>query len=195
MLAGLRRLQPDMILSIAATVISLCALITTYWQTKINREWQQASVWPRLAFGESKRTDSDTKTAMYDLKLGNTGIGPALIVRMTVKYRGQILPEDSEQPRLSAFFYKAAKEYKVQSTGRKLTTSQFELRGGRVMAPDKGITLLNIEGDIAYHAAILEGLKHLEVIIEYSSVYGETWQITYPKDSHRFVGWNEAEVH
>jgi hypothetical protein len=194
MLTGLRRLQPDMILSIAATVISLCALITTYWQTKINREWQQASVWPRLMFGESGHTDTDTKTGMYKLTLGNTGIGPALIVGMTVKYRGQILPEGGDRPRLSMFFHKAAEEHKVEWR-RKLTTSQFELRGGRVIAPDKGDTLLAIEGDIAYHAAIREGLKHLEVTIEYSSVYGETWKVTYPKYSHSFVGWSEPEVH
>jgi hypothetical protein len=40
--APARRLRPQLVISIAATIMSLCTLATTYWQTRINREWQEA---------------------------------------------------------------------------------------------------------------------------------------------------------
>jgi hypothetical protein len=175
-------------------VISLCALVTTYWQTRINHQWQQASVWPRLSFTIGGSTDTETATATYSLGLGNDGIGPALITKVTVKYRGEELPPDPAQPRLSAFFYKAAAERGVRSQ-RKLETSQHELLPGTVIAPARGTNLLAIKGDIAYGRAIDEGLQRLEVAIQYSSVYGETWEVTYPREDRRFIGWNSSEVH
>jgi hypothetical protein len=181
-------------ISVAATVISLCALATTYWQTRINREWQQASVWPRLTFTVGRSTDTATDTASYQLGLGNVGIGPALITKVIVKYRGEELPANQVHPRLETFFYKAAAERGVKSQ-RKLETSQRELLPGTVFAADKGTNLLVIKGDVAYGRAIDEGLPHLEVAIQYSSVYGETWEVTYPREDRRFVGWNKPEVH
>jgi hypothetical protein len=189
-----RRLHPEMVVSVVATVISVCALVTTYWQTRINREWQQASVWPRLTFTDGRSSDTDTATGRYELGLANVGIGPALITKVTVRYRGQELPPDPAQPRLSAFFHKTAVEREVKSQ-RKLETSQHELLPGTVIAPAQGANLLIIKGDIAYLRAIQEGLPSLEVAIQYASVYGETWEITYPKEDRRFVGWNRSEVH
>jgi hypothetical protein len=189
-----RRLHPEMIISISATIISLCALVTTYWQTRINREWQQASVWPRLTFVPGSSTNTDTNTATYELGLANVGIGPALITDFIVKYRGEVLRAEPRGSRLSAFFHKAAAEQQVKSE-RTLRTSQRELDPGTVLTADKSTNLFSMKGDITYARAIEEGLKHLEVIIQYSSVYGETWEVTYPLGNRRFVGWTKAEVH
>jgi hypothetical protein len=189
-----RRFPPEIVISVAATIISLCALVTTYWQTRINREWQQASVWPRLTFMSGKSTDTETATSKYELVVANVGIGPALVTDFMVKYRGEVLRATAEQTRLQTFFYRAAADAHVQSN-RKLETSQRELEPGTVLAADKGTNLFSMKGDIVYAGAIEEGLRHLEVIIQYSSVYGETWELTYPLGNRRFVGWTKSEVH
>lgn len=194
MKVGPWQLQPDMLTSIAATLISLCALATTYWQTKINREWQQASVWPRLTFTVSNSTDDDTDSATYELHLGNVGIGPALIQKAAVRYRGQELTSSDGRSRMRVFLNQIIDEHKVRSE-RKVQTSQGELKPGMVVAADKRTVMLMVSGDRRYWDAIRTSLPQLEITVEYSSVYGETWEVTYPAMGHRFVGWTKAEVH
>lgn len=187
-------LQPDMLTSIAATLISLCALATTYWQTRINREWQQASVWPRLNFTVSTSTDDATDSAFYELRLVNVGIGPALIHKATIRFRGAELVAHDGQGRMRALLNQIVAEHPVVSE-RKIQTSQGELKQGMVLTPNNGTMMLMVNGQRGYGEAIRKALPHLEIAVEYASVYGETWEVTYPAMGHRFVGWTKAEVH
>lgn len=57
-----------------------------------------------------------------------------------------------------------------------------------VVAPQGHLDLLNFKGAAAV-GALVDSLSNLQVTIEYTSIYGELWQITYPKVSYRHLGW------
>jgi hypothetical protein len=94
-------------------------------------------VWSRLTFMPGSSTDTETDSASYELRLGNVGIGPALITKFEVSYRGQALRVQSGPQRLATFFDRAAAEAQVKSQ-RKLHTSQRELDPGTVIAASNG---------------------------------------------------------
>lgn len=80
-----RRIEPEMIVAIAAVVVGVCALGVSLFQASIMREQQRemrvqrlAEVWPHVEFGSSYDGEQ------YRLLALNTGIGPARIksVRM-----------------------------------------------------------------------------------------------------------------
>lgn len=70
-------------LTVSAVVISVCALVVSVVQTRIAREQQQASVWPRLMLkGELLERN-------FSLSIVNQGVGPAIIRTVTVQHQGK----------------------------------------------------------------------------------------------------------
>jgi len=74
-------LEAEMLVALSAIFISLCALIATIYEANLERQNQQLSVWPRLQL-----TVATGRDVGYVLKVGNKGIGPAIIkfVNLTV---------------------------------------------------------------------------------------------------------------
>jgi hypothetical protein len=78
-----RTINIELLLGISATFLSLAALVVSIFQTKIAREQQQASVWPRLAL-VTKVLDRN-----FTYSVVNQGIGPAIIKSTNVAYKGK----------------------------------------------------------------------------------------------------------
>jgi hypothetical protein len=179
-LAPERRLRADVVVSVAATVISLCALVTTAWQTRIMREQQQTAVWPRLQLAHGYYTDP--ARAFYRLQLTNQGVGPAILTHVSVKYRGVEVNE------MGSVLAQVAEEHKELRQGDIADTNHSEPVPEDVVAPQQTIELLYFKG-APWVSTFVEARRYLEVTVQYASIYGELWEVTYPKPSYRRVGW------
>lgn len=81
-----RRINIELLLGISATFLSLAALIVSIVQTRIAREQQHASVWPRLDL------EADVLERNFSLSVGNQGVGPAIVKSVDITYRGKTYP-------------------------------------------------------------------------------------------------------
>jgi hypothetical protein len=78
------KLDTDRIVSLSAMVVGVASLVIAVYQTQLARQSQHASVLPYLYFQLAYPPD-----AGVSLFLTNSGIGPALIDDVRVRYRGQ----------------------------------------------------------------------------------------------------------
>ncbi|WP_375283073.1 hypothetical protein [Marinicauda pacifica] len=77
--------------SITAIVVGVAALYVSWDQGRVMRQEVRASVWPALqvdGFYDTARGNLD-----IGLRIQNAGVGPALIERITVRHRGEIVPD------------------------------------------------------------------------------------------------------
>jgi hypothetical protein len=155
---GKSRVSVELLLGISATLLSLGALVVAVLQTRIAREQQHASVWPYVAIGTGR---VDQK---FTLWLENKGVGPALVRRVEVSYRGKPYPspKDLFNGELSDF---RGPRYFVG------------LGPGTVLKAGEQLLLFTIDHD-ARKADRLEevaGDRGFVLRITYSDVYGNCW--------------------
>ena len=80
-------LEPDKVIGFSAVAISVCALVVSFYEVRIMREWQQAALWPRVEAGEQYATRSfDGRD--YRISVGNSGVGPAIVKGVRVDVGG-----------------------------------------------------------------------------------------------------------
>lgn len=77
-----KRINVELHLSLSAIFLSLAALIVSVVQTKIARDQQHASVWPRLM------TSSSVLELNFYFIIGNQGVGLAIIKSVDTFYKG-----------------------------------------------------------------------------------------------------------
>ncbi len=146
--------KPDMIVALAATVTSICALIVAVQQTQIMQEQQRASAWPHLEWLPSNVPD-------FRITVSNKGLGPAIVEDVRIRYNGKDYGADIE--RLFRQVPGADTLNFITSTVK-----------GRVVAPGESIDMLLIrDPDKGRFFTILNGQPSIEIC--YRSVYGEYW--------------------
>lgn len=153
----------DKIFSVSAFIISVATLATLVYQSQIMREHQEKTSFPKL---ELWNNNGDS---LYQLELKNTGLGPAILESIKVVYNDSIYNLD---PARFARYYKDSLD-----TRYPLGTSS--LRTGRVIEPGVRVWPINIRTDsITQHPlANLFRTQQASVIIRYSSVYQQLWEI------------------
>jgi hypothetical protein len=179
--AGRRWPSNDTLLSMAALVLSLCAVLTTVWQTSLMRQQLRLSVWPKVRVDTRFRTDQGEE--FFHIKVANLGVGPAIIQKVTVNYRGErydnlgqvwrkVLAENNAAP---------ARSTEINSFG-----------GGEVLVPQQTVVLLEASGSTPSTADMFRRARpHLRITVRYASIYGEVWETGSPDTSARRVGWVE----
>lgn len=157
------RWNSEKVLSLSALVISLATLVTLMYQSKIMREHEENSSFPKL---ELWNNNLDTK---YQLELKNTGLGPGILEDIKIAYKDSIYDLD---PRGFARLYLDTVKFPYS-----LGTST--LVKGRIVQPGEKIWPIQILKDSAYKHPLVEifGSGEANVIINYSSVYRQHWQI------------------
>lgn len=78
-----KRINVELHLSLSAVFLSLAALIVSILQTKIARDQQHASVWPRIM------TSDGVLDLNFSFLIANQGVGPAIIKSADVFYKGR----------------------------------------------------------------------------------------------------------
>jgi hypothetical protein len=149
------KIRPELMISIISLVVSMTALFTNLFQTRLQREQQQTSVWPYI---ECNYTISD-KGFIYTV--ANKGVGPAIITKETYKYKGK------EYTKMSDFIRET-----MQDTALTWYISGTMPVNGRVLSPQEVINSYNISKiELAVKAINLTA--DLESVIEYKSIYGK----------------------
>ena len=90
--------EPQNIIALGVSLISICALVVSVRQTQIMSEQRalmyeqaKASVWPRLEISYNKSHKlEDYSVSMYELNITNGGVGPAIITDIRVTFDGEV---------------------------------------------------------------------------------------------------------
>ena len=170
-----RNLTPEKVTAIAAIFISVCALVTTVYQTYILEQQKHAAVWPRLTLLHSWSTGK--LGSHYRITLENVGIGPALIEEVKIKYKG-----DTDFQSLGDLAIRIANTGKVaDSVGYYDHRDVFE---DMVIPQQDKWVLLEILDDQAV-TNFVEAIPDLDIQIIYGSLYGKRYQVSYPLVDHK----------
>jgi hypothetical protein len=176
------RLNTDRVVSLCAMLVGLGSLFIIVYQTALLREQQKASALPYLMI---RLQTNDDRSYVY---ARNSGVGPALIEDVVVRYRGQEIRKDP---------YDFLLEARPNVMGRGLSVDR--MVPGRLVSVGEWVNWLGAEGNGQEMAGTLLGLFDLgdapqawydgfgvpksgpdKAIIEvtYRSVYGERWRVT-----------------
>jgi hypothetical protein len=156
----------EKLLSISAILISVCTLFVFVYQTNLIREQQYNSVFPYLEMG-----NFGTNTENYGFYLTNKGIGPAMIKSVEIQYKDSIYEEDLAGY-LSRRITKKDSIYYTHSN----------IGPGRLISADDEIILAAPSiNDIKMGNSLYQIIndKDLNMIIEYESIYGERWRLSF----------------
>ena len=82
----------ELVISVVSIVIACCALVSTFWQLKIQRQHNHISVRPHLCRFTKRKLENNN--AYLEVILVNNGLGPAFINSFDVYYRGEICDPD-----------------------------------------------------------------------------------------------------
>ncbi len=177
------RINTDRLLSLIAMAIGLGSLFIIVYQTVLLREQQTASALPYLMIGLQATSERSYVFAR------NTGVGPALIEDVVLRYQGRELRQDPYD------FFLEVRPESVRDDG----LSVDRLVPGRLVPAGEWINMLGSEGDGQRMAGTLLGVFDIgevpqswydargvprsgpnKAIIEvtYRSVYGERWRVT-----------------
>jgi hypothetical protein len=169
--------KPEVFLAVAATIVSVCALGATLYQTLLMREQQHAAVWPRLELYHGWQRG--TATPYYRLYLRNAGIGPAIIRQVNIRYRGKSYKNFARLAVAVARQHGLADSLAYQDYSDVLPEAVIPQQ------EQKGLLFLNREPYLLHYTGALQ--DDIRVVIQYESLYGQTWEVTYPKVGHRQV--------
>lgn len=157
--------RPEVLVGLAALILSLCGLFISIHETMLVRQEQRASVWPYVELGTSV---SEGTVAFW---AGNTGVGPARVRAVAVQHRGETEPgwEDllasvADEPVEIGGYRYSLLNGRVLPPGTRRDTI-FELEAEDVEAPGDLVGTL--------YEAILDGA--VDVTACYCSVYDECW--------------------
>ena len=155
----------DRIVSISAIVISLMTLLVLVYQTNMIREQQRNSVFPYLMIGNEGYGLAD-----YKLVMTNSGIGPAIIEPVEIKYADSLCQMD-----LPSFMYDYIDGL---DTLNNILHSNYYV--GMLIPAEEKIPIFQVDNDQNEAIALIRILEktELELTIIYKSIYGQRWELS-----------------
>ena len=163
--------NPESIIAIGVTIISLCALVVSVKQTQIMqeerelmREYSRASVWPRLEFGISKGRNDDGSIKKFSIMISNSGVGPAIITDVQVKYDGKTADN---------WWHLFSLQEIPDSVSTIVSNANFN---GRIIKIGETLRILDLDRNPTLGQAFYERVEKLTLDIYYESIYGEKWK-------------------
>lgn len=173
------KLNTDRIVSLSAMLVGIGSLFTIVYQTALTRQAQHAAVMPYLMI------DLNSNDQGGFIVLSNTGIGPALIEDIRVRYQGREIEGDPYE------FYTGLRgdsglDVNKITPGRLIpagtTISMLGIAGSGVRARKFVAEILHLF-DIAevprswYVGSGASGTEKAVIEITYASVYGDRWRM------------------
>lgn len=155
----LEKLNTDRILSVSAILIGLMTLIVYFIQTRLIIDQQHAGVWPCIEISGTNFGDSTGIKEDFKINVTNKGIGPALIKKVEVKYKGKVYKE-------------FCNVYELATASNNYSKSSLE---GRTMASNETVNPIQISLSKEGHkfAQLFYNHDSIQTKIYYQSVYGK----------------------
>ena len=166
--------EPQNIIAIGVTIISMCALVVSIMQTRIMSEQRslmyeqaKASVWPRLDMGHSKSHREDYKLFEFSLGISNAGVGPAIITDVRVSYKEKTIKNWWD-------LFKAFELPKDMNT--MIGNSNIN---NSIIKIGEDTIFLNLTENLPLAEFFLKNNKDIKIEVWYNSIYGDKWKLTY----------------
>lgn len=152
----------DKLLGISALVISLATLISLVYQSRLMREHEMKSSFPKLELWHNNNSER------FQLVLMNTGLGPAIIEDYYITYGDSIYQMDQQE-----FAHLYSDSIKVVSF------NSSSLRKGRIIQPGSEMNLVTLRLDSLKNHPLKTVFRtgEAELTLRYSSVYQQMWEI------------------
>ncbi len=161
-----RQLDSNTVISIAATVVSVCALFLSVYQTILSRQQQSASVWPKLVISNAYFSDGD----FYRLDIRNVGIGPAIIKNVNIEQAGKSYRDVND------YVNYALTPSALKDSTFSLDYSELDVED--VIPQGEKRRMIDVKGKEATRL-FLEKRKQFSLTVTYASIYGEKWKVQY----------------
>ena len=155
----------DWVLSASAALVALCALGVSLYQTRLMREQQRASVWPRLDLPQT------TGGSTYGRMVRNQGLGPALVRSVEVTVDGR--PMHRWNDVATALLADSADEIFRRDTA--LAAQHNSVKRGLVILPGATVHHMRLESRIVAPLFERAARRRLQTTICYCSLYGDCW--------------------
>lgn len=164
--------DPQNVIALGVTFISLCALIVSVIQTRVLheerellRENSRASVWPRLELGMTIAHDTvDGSIKQFKLNLSNNGVGPAIITDVKMSYRGQAATN----------WWSLFKIEEIPDSIETYITNR--VFNKRIVKPGETLEFLDLSDNLPLANAFYDRIDDLSMEIYYESIYKEKWK-------------------
>jgi len=157
----------QMITGISASVIALCALITSILHGVHARKHNQLSCRPHL----TTWSHNGEREGIYVVELLNNGLGPALIKSFIVKVDGEIISGKGTKP------IEAAVEMLFPREDYSYSADYAYMNKGYAMsAKDRcRVVIIQFQGEFQPPGDDVEAtLNRADLVVEYKSFYGES---------------------
>lgn len=146
-------------IGIMATIISICALLTSLYQAILERQAQKASLWPYVMITRSNVAPGGGVEPYFEIGIMNKGLGPALIREANYTFENK--PFENPYILINKLFPRS--DYFIIS----------DLWSGRVISPGETFGHIILKGP---QALIMDSLSQkLKIHLKFQSVLGETW--------------------
>lgn len=170
--------EPQNIIALGVTIISVCALMVSIMQTRIMSEQRElmyeqakASVWPRLQIDRYKSHNTDNNQIIdYKLTLSNGGVGPAIITDVRVSF------ENKPQKNWGYFF----KYFNLPDTVKTYTTTGDI--NNTIVKIGADIVFFDLQKNLPLAHFFYKNESKMKIEIWYKSIYGDKWKLTYQNE-------------
>lgn len=167
-----RRLDNNAIVSITATIVSVCALFIATYQTILMRQQQSATVWPKLVFSNGWLGEGD----FYTLEVKNVGVGPALIKRVVIRSGQQSF---SDLGKYNNWLTAGTKTSFNPSDSAITYFDYSDISPEDAIPANAERKLITVKGN-PLAQLFVKNLPNFYLQVDYESLYGEAWTAYYP---------------
>jgi hypothetical protein len=157
-------------IAIAALVVSLCTMLTSVYQARLQRKQQYASVWPHLKIYTSTNIPNDSLFSV-GVHVNNSGVGPAIIRKVTFKIAGKQMP--NMQTTIDSLYA----GFDPKTEGELNGQTNDLINPGDFIQAGQDVIWFETERIRKAHRKYGTQAEKLEIYIEYASIYGETWTV------------------
>ena len=158
--------EPQTMIGLSAVLLSLCGLFVSIYETRLIRQEQRASVWPRVSVLPSVSTESDTVA----IGVQNSGIGPARVRAARIEHEGK---------------WKASWQDLLESVDQSGASRNVDLLNSQVLSPGEEETVFTVVSDSSERIPGALPLLAQEIwngdvdlVLCYCSVYDQCWITT-----------------
>ena len=164
--------DPQKIIAVGVTLISVCALVVSITQTKIMLKQSnlmdvqaRASVRPILTLGTERSFDPQTRQLIaYRLVVTNSGVGPASVEAVTFEYDGEFFDG------WGILFDQLDLPDSIPTYGDRITFNRSIVQAGQ------GIPILDLSDNLDLARAVYRQIGAAKGRFIYSSIYGDRFK-------------------
>ncbi len=161
------KLTLNTIVGVCAIVTSICAIIITLYQTRLQRIQQYASVKPIImaysnSFSDVKKQAGESY--QYELLIVNQGLGPAIITDYAFYYKNK------SYKNIAHILRQIKSAHKLDSTKVVMLANLWK---NEILPVGEKVSLIKVDDEIL---GPLVEKSLIKVMVQYKSLYGQEWK-------------------